>query len=87
MVANHTHHEFPMHETLPSKLKNILTDRLQPDTYEYNNLLLLDDAVDDDEDDDGFMDELLGGKILFVFNRATGLKRNFNALTKQSYSR
>lgn len=52
------HHEFPIHETLPFKLKKTLTDRLQPDTYEYSSLLLLDDVDDDDEDDDGFIDEL-----------------------------
>lgn len=53
------YHEFPIHETLPFKLKSTLTDRLQPDKYEYNNLLLLD-AVDDDDDDDddGFDEEL-----------------------------
>lgn len=42
--------ELPMHEIVSSQLKNSLSARLQPVSFEINNLLLL--LFDDDDDDD-----------------------------------
>lgn len=42
-------HDPPMHETVSLKLKNTLSARLQPVSFEINNLLLL--LYDDDDAD------------------------------------
>lgn len=49
-VEDCVYQELPIHDIVSSKLKNTLSARLHPVSFEINNLLLL--LFDDDDDDD-----------------------------------